>query len=217
MKVTAILGSPHGKRGNTAEVLEALLGATKAEVTLFSLDDLELAPCKGCDACHKVGHCAIRDDFQGILGAMQEADAIVLASPNYIFSVTAQMKALFDRCCGPIHIAALDGKYAAAVVTSGGDESPEVEDYMLRFLRAIGCYTVGSVGASVAELFDPTKKDAVLQEADDLGRALAAAVVAGEPIAGQEPERQAFKTRMRRLVESQRSRWLFEYEWWQTH
>ncbi len=122
MKLVAIMGSPHGMKGNTGRLLSSLLdaaGDAGAQVTTFLLGDMDVAPCRGCDVCHKVGKCAIKDDFQTILAAMLDADAIVLASPNYIFSVSAQLKALFDRCCGAVHLQAMEGKYAAAVVTAG--------------------------------------------------------------------------------------------------
>jgi len=217
VELVAIMGSPNGMKGNTGRVLESLLKASGAEVTLFCLGDLSIAPCIACDACHRTGECSIRDDFQSVLAAMVAADAIVLASPNYIMSVTAQMKALFDRCCGPIHTQALDGKYGAAVVTSGSQESAEVEDHILRFLRVTGCYTVGSVGTSAAELFDGAERARVLGSAADLGRRLASAVGSRQPMPEQEPARSAFRERMRQLVTSQRDRWTYEYEWWQEH
>ena len=157
MKLVAILGSPHGMKGNTGKVLDALVAAARgrgAEVTLFSLAELKVGPCRACDTCHKTGACPTRDDFNTIRDALLAADGVVLASPNYIFSVSAQMKCLFDRWCGPLHLQAMEGKYGAAVVTSGGAESPEVENYMLRFLRAMGCWTVGSVGAEGWKLTD---------------------------------------------------------------
>jgi multimeric flavodoxin WrbA len=217
MKLVAIIGSPRGMDGATGPVLQAVLDATGAEVELFNLARLEVAPCVACDACHKVGRCAIRDDYQAILAAMTEADAIVLASPNYIMSVTAQMKALFDRCCGPIHRMALAGKCGAAVVTSGSEDSAEVETYMQRYLGAMGAWTVGSVGASGMELHNPATRADVLERAAELGRRLAAAVQAGQPIAEQEPALAAFRARMQGLVRMQKDTWRYEYEWWLAH
>ncbi|MCD6365646.1 MAG: flavodoxin family protein [Planctomycetes bacterium] len=60
----------------------------------------------------------------------EDRRSTVLGSPNYIFNVSAQMKALLDRCCGPLHRNAWDGKYGVAVVTSGGGGQEQVDRYL---------------------------------------------------------------------------------------
>jgi multimeric flavodoxin WrbA len=217
MKLVAIMGSPHGMKGNTGQVLEAFVKAAEgagAEVTTFLLCRLTVRPCTGCDACHKTGKCAIGDDFDTILDAMKAADAVVLASPNYIFSVSAQMNALLDRCCGPVHLMQLEGKYGAALVTSGGGGCEEVEDYMLRFLRVMGCWTVGSMGVEAFKLFDPTARDEALEQAGDLAKKVVAAQAQRQTFPEQEPDREAFTVRMRELVTMMKDRWPYEYEYW---
>lgn len=217
MKLVAILGSPHGMKGSTGQVLDGLLCAAKergADTTLFSLADLTVGPCRACDTCHKVGTCPIRDDFNTIRNAMLGADGIVLASPNYIFSVSAQMKCLLDRCCGPLHLQAMEGKYGAAVVTSGGAESHEVETYVLRFLRALGCWTVGSVGAEGWRVANPATRGEVLARAAGLGTRLYETIERKETFPGQAAERRAFHDRMKALVTLRKEEWVFEHERW---
>ena len=217
MKLVAIIGSPHGMKGNTGQLLEGVLQGAKAggfEAATFCLNDITVKPCHACDVCHKTGKCGTKDDFDTLKSAMLAADAIVLASPNYISSVSAQMKAVFDRCCGLLHCQMMDGKYAAAVVTSGGEGSSVVEDYMLRFLRTLGCRTVGSVGAEARRLQDPAAKAAALKAAADLGSSLAKAVKTQLTFPEQAAERKAFFDRMKQLVTMQKSAWPFEYEYW---
>ena len=62
---------------------------------------------------------------------MLAADGIVLASPNYISNVSAQMKALLDRCFSMFHCQMLHGKYGACVVASGGPLFQKVEEYLV--------------------------------------------------------------------------------------
>jgi len=220
MKLVAILGSPHGMKGNTGQLLQGVLdGARSAgmETTLFSLAELTVKPCVACDCCHKTGKCSIKDDFETLKHAMCTADAIVLASPNYIFSVSAQMKALFDRCCGPLHCQMMKDRYAAAVVTSGGEGSDVVEAYMLRFLRTLGCWTAGSAGAEARKLLDPAEKARLVKQASDLGTALARAVKDKPTFPEQIAERKAFAERMRQLVTMQKSAWPYEYEYWKAN
>jgi len=217
MKLAAILGSPHGMTGNTGQLLQGVLdGARSAgmETALFSLADLTVKPCVACDCCHKTGKCSIKDDFDTLKNAMCSADAIVLASPNYIFSVSAQMKALFDRCCGPLHCQLMKDRYAAAVVTSGGEGSDVVEGYMLRFLRTLGCWTTGSVGAEARKLLNPAEKARLVQQAADLGATLARAVKDKRVFPDQTAERGAFFERMKQLINMQKSAWPYEYEYW---
>jgi len=218
MNLVAVMGSPHGMQGNTGKLLGSFIQAAEAggaQTTVFCLGDLDIAPCRGCDVCHRVGSCAIKDDFQTVLQAMLEADGIVLASPNYIFSVSAQMKALFDRCCGAVHLMALRGKYAAALVTSGGGGCDEVEQYILRFLRMTGCWTVGSTGAEAFRLADPQAAEQTVQAAADLGRELLEAADAKKQYADQEAELAAMAGFMEQLVTQQREHWTYEYEAWQ--
>jgi multimeric flavodoxin WrbA len=219
MKLVAIMGSPHGVKGNTGKLLGSLLQAAEAagaETTLLCLGDLTIAPCRACDSCHRTGTCAQDDDFQKVLDAMLECDALVLASPNYIFSVSAQMKALLDRCCGALHVLAMWGKYGAAVVSSGGAGSDEVESYMLRFLQALGCWTVGSVGSDAARLFDAQASAEVLQQAASLGTRLVEAATNGERFAEQQAALATRAEYMRKLVTSRRDHWTYEFGVWES-
>jgi multimeric flavodoxin WrbA len=100
MRVLGIAGSPrHG--GNTDTLLERFLeGASSrgAEVKSLSVCDLKLSACQHCDACLIKGDCKIQDDMQMVYREMEKADRIVLTSPVQFLSVSAQMKALIDRC-----------------------------------------------------------------------------------------------------------------------
>ena len=219
MKIAAVIGSPHGTKGNTGKLLGALLdaaGNAGAELTTFSLAELDVRPCRACDVCHNVGTCAIKDDFAQIRKCMLDADGIVLASPNYIFSVSAQMKALMDRCCGPLHLQAFQGKYAAAVVTSGGSGADEVVDYLLRFLQALGCWTVGGVGTEGWKLSQESTRRPALEAAAALGSGLVAAANSKRTFPEQQAARQVFFERMRSLITSRRGEWPFEYEYWKS-
>ena len=219
MKLVAILGSPHGMKGATGQLLKAVVDAAQgagATVTTFSLAELEVAPCRACDVCHKTGQCAIEDDYGTIRRAMLDAEGIILASPNYIFSVTAQMKALLDRSCGPLHLQLLEGKYGAAVVTSGGG-GEEVESYLLHFLRIMGCWTAGSVGALAWEFADHDAREKRIEEAAELGQSLVAAIKNRQTYPEQDPERSEFRGRMEQLVTMRQDDWTYEYDYLKTH
>jgi hypothetical protein len=100
------------------------------------------------------------------------------------------------------------------VVTSGGSGGEEVEAYLLRFLRAMGCWTVGSVGAEGRQLADATAAAKVLQDARGLGGRLAEAARIKLTVPAQAEERRASAERMRHLVTAMKDAWPYEYEYW---
>jgi len=100
LKVLGIAGSP--RRGGNTDLLlaEVMRGAASrgAEVKTIVLDGLLISPCKHCDACLEAGNCKIKDDMQMIYDELEQADRIVLASPIQFMGVTAEAKAMIDRC-----------------------------------------------------------------------------------------------------------------------
>jgi NAD(P)H-dependent FMN reductase len=100
VKVIAFNSSP--RSGGNTEVLlaEALkpLQATKHDVRVFRLNNLDFKPCQDCGGCLKTGTCIHNDAMTEIYAAIREADRIVLASPIFFYSLSAQAKAMIDRC-----------------------------------------------------------------------------------------------------------------------
>jgi multimeric flavodoxin WrbA len=57
-----------------------------------------IKPCREISVCETDGYCPIQDDMASMIyPLLREADIIVMASPIYFYSVTAQLKALIDR------------------------------------------------------------------------------------------------------------------------
>jgi multimeric flavodoxin WrbA len=100
MRVLGIAGSP--RRGGNTDLLlaEVMKGAASkgAEVKTVILNDLEISPCQHCDACFEAGECRVKDDMQMVYKELERADRIVLASPVHFMGVSAQTKAMIDRC-----------------------------------------------------------------------------------------------------------------------
>ena len=100
LKVLGIAGSPR-RDGNTDHLLnQVMAGASSqgAETKTVILSELNIAPCRHCDGCIKTGKCVVDDDMQWLHLDLREADRIVLASPIFFMGVTAQTKAMIDRC-----------------------------------------------------------------------------------------------------------------------
>jgi multimeric flavodoxin WrbA len=99
-RIVAIYGSPR-RRGNTATLLkEAVRGAVEAGAAVeeIVLRDLKLSPCLEIYGCKKDGRCVIQDDFHDVLASLDEAGALMLASPIFFYTVSAHTKILMDRC-----------------------------------------------------------------------------------------------------------------------
>lgn len=100
-KILILNGSPHAK-GNTSELVKTFRqGAEEAghEVTVFNLQQMNIRPCLGCYKGGKDARnpCVQKDDMRQIYPAYSEADILVLASPMYYWSFSAQLKMVIDR------------------------------------------------------------------------------------------------------------------------
>jgi multimeric flavodoxin WrbA len=119
--IVVLSGSPR-KDGNTARLTEAFIEGAKAagnEISLFMAAGLKIGGCRGCRYCFKhQGICVQRDDMPPILDALRKADALVLASPVYFFSVSAQIKLAIDRFFALLELG-MPVKRAALLMTCG--------------------------------------------------------------------------------------------------
>lgn len=220
MKIIAIMGSPKGTKGNTAALLNLVLqGAARqgAETECVVIKGGEVKPCRGCDVCHKNGSCPQKDVFNTIKGKVMEADALVMASPNYISHVSAQLKAFIDRCCGVVHCLGFEGKYGAAVVTSGGGDEEPIADYLNHFLAITGAIPVGSVWAAMGQVEAQNFPDEVRLRAYALGEKLVHAWENKETNPEYGGITSQFRDRMRSLMLWRRQEWPYEYEYWKEH
>lgn len=108
MKILALSGSPR-KNGNTDQYLNMVLeecAAAGAETELVRVFDLNIKGCYGCYGCVQAKRCVHQDDFQMVFDKIIEADVLVLGSPVYHGSISAELKAVLDR-------AGFSGRWAA--------------------------------------------------------------------------------------------------------
>ena len=186
-KVLVLLGSPR-RKGNSAILAEKIAAGAKAAgaaVETLYLHGLSIAPCKACMACQKPGSkgCSIDDDMQPIYRKMLEADAWVLASPVYWFTMSAQLKLWMDRCFA-LPAYAKDpfaGKRIALALAYGGEDP--FDSGCVNALRTFqdayryaGAEIAGMVYGSAMGAGDIKADRALMKEARELGRTLARAV-----------------------------------------
>jgi len=103
MKVVAFNGSPHTD-GNTSILLNCVLAEIAKEgieTELVQVGGLKISGCTACQECcrNKDMRCSVTDDILNeCFSKMAAADGILIGSPVYFTDVTAETKALIDRC-----------------------------------------------------------------------------------------------------------------------
>ncbi|MGI6600310.1 MAG: flavodoxin family protein [Dethiobacteria bacterium] len=97
--ILAISSSPR-RGGNSELALRSFCRAAEEKeipVEMIRLHELNLQPCHACDRCAKSGICAIQDQMQTLYKKVIAATALVLATPIYFGSLSAQLKVFIDR------------------------------------------------------------------------------------------------------------------------
>ncbi|MDH4162208.1 MAG: flavodoxin family protein [Nitrospirota bacterium] len=187
MKVVAFFGSPRIE-GNTDILLQEALKPVQAgghEVIEFRLNLLNIKPCQDCGGCTKTGVCVINDAMKDIYEAIRTADRFILASPIFFYTVSAQAKAMIDRCqafwCEKYLLkkdipAGPHGRKGLLLVAAGMNKDAAVQcaDTVARiFFRTISVpehVMVSALGADGKG--DVLKNSAVLKEAYEAGKKL---------------------------------------------
>lgn len=158
MKILGICGSP--REGASEYLLKRALKDLEMEKTFetefISVRDRKISPCSHCDNCVETkGKCSIEDDMDEIYRALREADGIILASPIHFGSISAQLKAVMDRCQALImeDLDIFKNKVGISIVVggdrSGGQELAIQQINTFYLLNKIIPLSGGSFGANL--------------------------------------------------------------------
>jgi multimeric flavodoxin WrbA len=181
--VLILKGSPRLK-GNSATLAEQVFAGAEtagAQVESVYLSGLEINPCDACDACQvDDGGCIVEDDMQSLYPKLRQADVIVIASPIYYFTISAQTKQFIDRwyALERDHGSELRGKKLAIVLvfgdtdlyTSGGINAIHTFESIARY---IGLDIAGMVYGTAEDVGDAEKQPELMAKAFKLGESLA--------------------------------------------
>jgi len=215
MKITGLCASPRGKKSATlALVKEGLAGAESkgAKTEFINICKKEIKYCKGCGKCYEKGKCILKDDFEEILDTLLDSDGVILGSPNYINSVTGQMKTFLDRFADSIHCQKFTGKYGFSVSTAGGSNSDMVADYLNNTLQVLGANTVGKVNIDIGQ--NPQGMPDTEKQAYEMGEILADAIKNRQTWPEQDIVHSEMKERMKYLVTLNKDNWHHEFDYW---
>ena len=180
-RILILKGSPR-EHGNSSTLADrAADGAREAgaEIESVYLHQLDIRPCDGCDFCIETGACIINDDMQPLYPKLLSLDALILASPIYWFTYSAQLKLCIDRwyALWNNHHDYLRGKPVGIILTygdvdlytSGGINAIHTFETMFQFLQA---EIVGWVYGSVMDIGDAPKQPELMEKAYQLGKKL---------------------------------------------
>jgi multimeric flavodoxin WrbA len=182
-KVVVLLGSPR-KKGNSAILAAQIAKGAKAagaKVETIFLHGLNIAPCRSCYACQKEKSrgCSIDDAMQSVYPKLLAAEAWVIASPVYWFTMSAQTKLFMDRCFAlPAYAKEPFAGKRIAIAMSYGDADPFSSGCVnaLRTFQDAFNYTgakiVGMVYGSAYEAGEIRANETLMKEAGELGKEL---------------------------------------------
>lgn len=178
--ILILKGSPreNGNSSVLANVAAAGAGEAGAAVDVYSLHTMDIRPCDACDSCMETGGvCVVSDDMQTLYPKLQEADVILLASPIYWFTMSAQLKACIDRFYafeGSEELVFAGKKFA--IVLTYGDSDPyssgavnaiHTFQSMCRYLNA---EIIGMVYGTANDIGDIEKQPELMEQAYNLGK-----------------------------------------------
>lgn len=75
-----------------------MLGEQGFETRFFTVRGKNIGFCTHCDYCLENKECMFKDDMQEVYALLKEASGIIFATPVYNGGVSAQIKAVMDRC-----------------------------------------------------------------------------------------------------------------------
>lgn len=140
-KNVLILSSSPRRGGNSDRLCDAFLQGCKDAghtVEKIFLKDKHINNCTGCGICSMYGKpCPQKDDAAEVLEKMIAADVIVMATPVYFYTMSAQMKTLIDRCCA--RYTEITNKNFYFIVTAAEPSIPAMERTIDGFRGFLDC------------------------------------------------------------------------------
>lgn len=158
--ILGICGSPR-KKATDYVLNEALkmLEEKGFETKFFGVRGKNISPCRHCDYCLREKECVMKDDMFEVYGLLNDAEGIIIASPMYNGGISAQTKALMDRCraLGAANYDFLRYKVGMGISVggdrAGGQELALQQIHTFYILNGIIPISGGSFGANLGANF----------------------------------------------------------------
>lgn len=154
--ILGICGSP--RKQATHYVLERALETLEddgLETEFFTVRGKNISPCRHCDYCLRNKECVLKDDMYPLYDLLRGAQGIIIATPVYNGGVSAQVKAIMDRCraLGAEDYDSLRGKVGMGIAVGGdrcgGQEPALMQIHTFYILNGVIPVSGGSFGANL--------------------------------------------------------------------
>ncbi|ACL15690.1 flavodoxin family protein [Methanosphaerula palustris] len=173
IKVLAFAASPR-RHGNSETLLDWVIAAMEKKdgvvVEKVVLNEADVHPCKGCNACERLNRCVQDDGMTPLYDSIVDADVVIVALPIYCMGVCAQVKALIDRAQVfrsrkyVLHLPVIPvervGKRVGLLIATAGQTWPYVFDGAL---PSVKCFF------HVSAIRDPEMKYLLINGVDEAG------------------------------------------------
>jgi multimeric flavodoxin WrbA len=216
MKILGINASPRGSKSQTRKLVQAVLEGARSKgavVELVDLCRLKMEYCNACGICYETGKCVKKDDLHTLYKKILSADGLVMGSPNYFHSITAQMKTMIDRMADAVHCQLLTGKYTVNIATSGGaGQYKQVIDYLNEIMLNFGSFITGNAGVSSRQGIKALANAGT--KAFSLGETLADNIREKKNYVKQSKRFRDNRKYFQDLVKLNKNVWIHEYEYW---
>ena len=182
-RIVIVLGSPRKEGNSTTLAQQVAVGAAAsgAKVETFYLHDMDISPCTACDSCRDdtAVDCVIDDQMRSLYPKLRSADALVIASPIYWFTMSAQTKLFMDRCyaLGGPDGNALKGKQIGILLTYADPDpfSSGAVNALRTFqdgFKYIGAEIIGMLYGSAWKAGEIQNNKELMKKAYELGKKL---------------------------------------------
>jgi multimeric flavodoxin WrbA len=190
MRILAVNGSPR-KGGNTDTLLEKALEGARAlgaRTVKIDLSDMDISPVreKEYSAVTDEGLSVVSDDIHVVFDQLKRADAVILGSPVFFGSLSAQLKTMIDRfqCVWlssniykkDLFSAGKKGAFICVQAGSRDDFFSNASSIVKHFFATINTeYSAELFCGGLEEKNDARDRVEYLEKAFDLGRSLSKA------------------------------------------
>jgi len=176
VKIIVITSSPR-KEGTTALLADEFIrGATEAGHEIFRFDSAfeTIAPCLACNSCNKGETvCVHNDSMEKLYPKLLETDCIVLLTPLYFYSMTAQLKLTIDRLYAIVGKMKKTKRKAVFMVTAWEPDNTKTMIALTEHYKALvdwfNCENAGIILAGECGTREAVEKSPYPQQAYELG------------------------------------------------
>ena len=176
-KIVVIEGSPR-VGGNTDLLSDEFINGAKENgnsIEKIYLQKKKINYCVDCEACRKNGgECVQKDDFQEIISKIVDADVLVIVSPVYYYSVSAQMKTFIDRTYSALE--QISNKTCYFITAGAGDKKEYFKTIIDTYYGFINCFPNMKDGGIIlglgAQAKESIKENKAMKEAYELGKSI---------------------------------------------